>query len=121
VKIDLRDLISALAVLVAAASMLIVSRNARRATSVQTQSTDLTRIRDLRMELRETKDDLDRCKTQVTQLSRQLTEASDAALESYRERMEMVRYAAIPGMDMSQWRARFDPPKPPAALDHSGA
>lgn len=101
--------------------MLIVNRNAKRATTVQNQSTDLTRIRDLRSELRETKDDLDRCKTQVTQLSRQLTEASDAALESYRERMEMIRYAAIPGMDMDQWRARFDPPKLPPALNGSGA
>lgn len=111
-KIDLRDLVAILSVLVAAASMLIVSRNARKATAVQTQNMDLARIRDLRQELRETKGDLDACKVQVTELSRQLTEASEAAMSSYRERMEMIRYAQIPGMDIDRWLQRFEMPPP---------
>jgi septal ring factor EnvC (AmiA/AmiB activator) len=109
--IELRDVIAGLAVLVALVSMVIVSRNARRATSVHAQNTDLTRIRDLRAELKETKDDLDRVKAQATQLNIQLQEANDAAMTAYRQRAEMLRYAQIPGMDMNAWLARFAPPE----------
>jgi len=109
---ETRDLISMLSVLAAVVSMFIVSRNARRATAVQTENTDLARIRDLRAELRDTKDELERVKGQVTGLSRQLQEASDAAMEATRQRAEMLRYARIPGMDIESWLRRFDTPPP---------
>ncbi len=107
-KIETRDLITLFSVLVALISMIVVSRNSRKATAVQTENVDLARIRDLRIELRETKDELDHVKGQVAKLSRQLTEASDAATEAYRERAEMLRYARMPGMDLEGWLARFD-------------
>jgi septal ring factor EnvC (AmiA/AmiB activator) len=108
--IELRDVIAALSVIVALASMIIVSRNARRATTVNAQNMDLTRIRDLRQELKETKDELDRAKAQATQLTIQLQEANEAAMTAYRQRAEMLRFAQMPGMDMSTWLSRFAPP-----------
>jgi septal ring factor EnvC (AmiA/AmiB activator) len=111
-KIESHDLIAGLSVLAALVSMLIVSRNARRATAVQTQNVDLARIRDLRQELRETKDELDHVKAQIGRLSRQLDEASTAATEAYRERAEMLRYARMPGMDLESWIRRFDGQSP---------
>jgi peptidoglycan hydrolase CwlO-like protein len=107
-KIETRDLIAIFSVLLALVSMIIVSRNSRKATAVSTENADLARIRDLRVELRETKDELDHVKTQVGRLSRQLDEASAAATEAYRERAEMLRYARMPGMDLDGWLTRFD-------------
>jgi hypothetical protein len=109
------DIITVFSVLAAVTSMLLVSRNARKATAVQTENTDLARIRDLRAELRETKDELDHVKGQVTRLSRQLDEASEAASVLARNRAEMLRYAQIPGMDIDGWLARFN--SPPKQLD----
>jgi septal ring factor EnvC (AmiA/AmiB activator) len=109
--IELRDWIALGSVLLALASMVIVSRNARRATSVNAQTLDLARIRDLRQELKETRDELDKVKAQTSQLSLQLTEANAAALEAYRERAEMLRYAQMPGMDIETWLRRFSPPQ----------
>lgn len=106
---ELRDVISGLSVLLALVGMLVVSRNARKATSVQMENADLTRIRDLRSELRETKTELDAFRDQVLRLGRQLTEANDAAMEAYRWRAEALRYAQMPGMDMATWLARFGP------------
>jgi septal ring factor EnvC (AmiA/AmiB activator) len=108
--IELRDVIAGLSVLLALASMIVVSRNARRATSVNAQNTDLTRIRDLRQELKETKDELDRARAQATQLTIQLQEANDAAMTAYRQRAEMLRFAQMPGMDIPTWLSRFAPP-----------
>lgn len=114
---ETRDLVAILSILVAIASMIIVSRNARRATGVNAQNADLTRIRDLRSELRETKDELDRAKAQATQLTIQLQEANDAAMTAYRQRAEMLRFAQMPGMDMVTWIDRF---APPAAISGRG-
>jgi len=98
-------------VAVSIVSMVIVSRNARRATSVNAQNLDLVRIRDLRQELSETRNELDKCKSEVRGLSVQLEEASQAALAAYREREEMRRYAQMPGMDIETWLRRFVPPQ----------
>lgn len=113
--IELRDLISMGALLVALLSVILVSRNSRRATTVNAQAVDLTRIRDLRHELGEAKSELDSVKKQVTDLARQLTEASDAATQAYRDRAEMLRYARMPGVTLEDWLARFD--TGPAALN----
>lgn len=107
-----RDILMALAVVVSAASMLLVSRNARKATAVHGENADLTRIRDLRAELRETKQELDAVKGQVNDLARQLTEASEAAMKAYQWRAEALRYARMPGMDLETWMARFDDQPP---------
>lgn len=117
--IELRDIITALSVLVAVMGMLLVNRNAKRALRPAAENTDLTRIRDLRHEIKETRDELDRAKAQVTQLTIQVQEATDAvraayrerndaALEAHRERMEMIRYARMPGMDIERWLDRFE-------------
>lgn len=106
--IELRDVLTLASILVALASVLIVNRNARRATSVQTENTDMTRIRDLRAELREAKDEVHHLKGQVDQLAQRMTEANDAATAAYRERAEMIRVARMPGMDMDRWLARFE-------------
>lgn len=121
---EIRDVLTIVSILVAAVSMLLVNRNARRATAAHTQNADLTRIRDLRQELAETKRDLDTAKEKldtvnlmVTRLSRQLSEASEAALTAYREREEMRRYARMPGMDIETWLARFGQPPLPNGRD----
>lgn len=103
-----RDVIAFVSVLVALLGMVLVSRNARRATSVQSENADLVRIRELRIELRETKDELDHVKSQVERLSRRLDEANDAATTAYRDRAEMLRVARTPGMDLDNWLVRFD-------------
>lgn len=108
--LDIRDVLMGVSLLIAAASMILVSRNARRATAVQRQNTDLTRIRDLRNELRETKDELDVVREQATLLNRQLVEANGAATAAYRERAEMLRYARMPGVTLEDWISRFDAP-----------
>jgi septal ring factor EnvC (AmiA/AmiB activator) len=108
--IETRDVLTFLSILAMLASMMVVSRNARRATSVQTENIELTRIRDLRAELRETKQELDEVKGQVTNLTRQLVEANDAAMDAYRARAEMLRWARMPGMDMPRWLGQFDAP-----------
>lgn len=106
--LETRDLITILAVIVSAASILIVSRNARRATKVQAQNTDLTRIRDLRAELRETKDELTHVKDQAIALSAQLSAAHDRSMEFARKEIEMLQYARMPGVTMEDWLKRFD-------------
>lgn len=115
--LEARDVIAIVSVLVAFGSMLVVSRNARRATSVNAQNLDLARIRDLRVELRETKEDLDKARVQVTDLNQQLVslnqrvvEANEAAMAAYRERAEMLRWAHMPGMSIDAWLDRFDAP-----------
>lgn len=109
-KIEFRDLIALISACIAIGSMLIVSRNARRATNVQTQNTDLTRIRDLRAELREAKDELNHVKEQVTNLSMQLTAANERSMAYARREIEMMQYAHMPGMDIVMWRKRFESP-----------
>lgn len=108
--IELRDAITLAAVMVSLVSMILVSRNSRRATAVNAQSTDLARIRDLRAELREVKDELDAVRTQALKLNRQLIDANDVARAAYQERAEMLRYARMPGVSIDDWIARFDSP-----------
>jgi uncharacterized coiled-coil DUF342 family protein len=109
--IETRDLVSLLAVIVSIVSMIIVSRSARRATSVNAQNLDLVRIRDLRAELSETRNEMDKCRSEVRSLTVQLEEANQAALKAYREREDMRRYAQMPGMDIETWLRRFLPPQ----------
>ena len=107
--IDLRDLIALMSVVVAAASMLVVSRNARRATSMNAENLDLVRIRDLRSELTETKVELDGCRKQARELAGHLAEANERAITYARREAEMLRYARMPGVTIDDWLQRFDP------------
>lgn len=108
--IEFRDLLALLAVVVSVTSVVLVTRNARRANAIHTQNVDLTRIRDLRSELRETKEELDAVKLQATKLIHQLEAANAAATEAIRQQHEMIRYGQMPGVDMQDWLARFDVP-----------
>lgn len=108
-KIDFRDLVAILSVLVAVISMLIVSRNARAATSVNAQNLDLARIRDLRQELAETKTELHAVREQASELANHLTEANARAVGYAQREAEMIRYASMPGTTMDDWMQRFNP------------
>jgi hypothetical protein len=107
--IELRDAIAFGSLFVAVVSMLIVSRNARRATAVNAQNLDLARIRDLRIELKETKDELDGVKRQARELNAHLAEANDRAISYARREAEMLRFARMPGVTIDDWLRRFDP------------
>lgn len=106
--VEIRDIITAVSVLVAFIGMMLVNRNAKRALRPAAENTDLTRIRDLRGELAETKAELTAVKGQVHTLSLQLTAANEDAMAAYRERHEMLRYARMPGVNIDDWLARFD-------------
>ncbi len=115
--IELRDLIAILALLVSAAGMILVSRNARRATGVNEQQLTLARVRDLRNELTETETKLKGVNEQLDRAGTQLEEAEQFGRRMLMERMEMIRYAQMPGMDIGQWLARYgdtDNPRPVA-------
>ena len=118
-RLETRDVLTFMAILISAVSMILVSRNARRATSVQAQNVDLARIRDLRSEVSDLKSDLDRAQQQVTRLARALDEANDAAMTLGRDRAEMLRFARMPGMDLELWLKRFDnrPPQLNGIID----
>lgn len=106
---ETRDVITILSVLVAVASMLLVSRNARKATAVNAQNLDLARIRDLRAELKETKEELDGVRKQVAELAALGAEANERAITYARREAEMLRYARMPGVTIDDWLQRFDP------------
>lgn len=108
-KIDFRDLVAILSVLVAIISMLIVSRNARAATSVNAQNLDLARIRDLRQELAETKTELHAVRQQAGELAKHLTEANERAVRYAQREAEMIRFASMPGTTIEDWMDRFNP------------
>jgi uncharacterized protein (DUF3084 family) len=110
--IELRDVITGLSVIVAVIGMLIVNRNAKRALRPAMENTDLARIRDLRSELAEAKQELDAVRGQVHALNIQAKAANDAALEAYRERQEMLSFARMPGVTMEDWLRRFDQAPP---------
>lgn len=110
--LEMRDILTILSILVAAASMILVSRNSRKATAVQAQNTDLARIRDLRAELAATKDELHEVRTQATALAAQVTAANEAATVAYRHRAEMLIYARMPGVTIEDWLRHFDQAPP---------
>lgn len=109
--LEIRDALTLASIIIAAISMYLVNRNARRATSQAAENTDMARIRDLRAELKETETELGLMRGQVTDLNRRLTEANEAAMEAYRQRFEMLRYAKMPGVTIEEWILRFDPPR----------
>lgn len=115
--IEFRDALTMLTLLIAATSVILVSRNARRATLVQAQNTDLTRIRDLRSELAETKTELHEVRVQATQLAAQMNAANEAAAIAYRQRAEMLMYARMPGVTIEDWLKHFDQ-SPPELTEH---
>jgi hypothetical protein len=115
VTIELRDAITLAALAVSLLSVILVSRNSRKATSVQMQNTDLTRIRDLRHELAETKTELSQTRSeltvvkgQVADLSIQLDAANERSLQHARREIEMIQYARMPGVTMEDWLEHFD-------------
>jgi len=115
--LETRDVLTLLSILVAAVSIVLVSRNARKATAVQMRNVDLTQIRDLRHELSETKSELKETRAEVRHakaeaegLSAQVQAMSDALTEAYRKQQEMILYARMPGVEMADWLERFDVP-----------
>lgn len=108
--IELRDAITMASLAIALLSVILVSRNSRKATAVQMQNVDLTRIRDLRHELAETKSELHEVKVQAAQLAAQLTAANEAGVEAAKREAEMLMYARMPGVTIEDWRDRFDVP-----------
>lgn len=116
---ELRDVLTILSILVAAASVIIVSRNARRATAVQAQNTDLARIRDLRAEVAETKAELGetrqemhRAKGEAMQLAVQVQTMNEALTKAYQRHAEMLMFARMPGVTIEDWVQRFDQAPP---------
>lgn len=117
--LETRDVLTIASLIVAAISMILVSRNARRATAVQAQNTDLARIRDLRSELAETKSELGetrqevhRARTEALQLAVQVQTMNDALTQAYQRHAEMLMYARMPGVKIEEWLARFDQAPP---------
>jgi hypothetical protein len=115
---ETRDVIAILSIFAAVVSMIIVSRNARRATGVQLQNIDLTRIRDLRSELAEVTSELHRTKMQITELTVQVTAANEAATGAYRQQAEMLLYARMPGVTIEDWLRHFGQ-APPALTERT--
>lgn len=119
---ETRDLLTLMAILVSVTTMLVVSRNARKATSVQVQNTDLTRIRDLRSEVRDLTHDLQTARAESValrsenaQIRDQMVEIHKFANQMLQDRMEMIRYAQIPGVSITDWLDRYgneDHPRP---------
>lgn len=111
---EIRDFLAIGAVLISLAGMLLVNRNARRATGVQVVNTDLTRIRDLRAEVRDLTSDVQVARTEAASLRgenvetrRQMVEIHEFSNRLLRERMEMIRYAQMPGVDIHDWLDRY--------------
>ncbi len=111
--IELRDLVGILSLFVAAISMVVVSRNSRKATGVNEQQLTLARVRDLRNELTETEARFKGVNEQLDRASAQLEAAELFGRRMLLERMEMIRYAQMPGMDIDQWLARYGDPDNP--------
>lgn len=109
-SIEPRDVITGLSVIVAFIGMMLVNRNAKRALRPAAENTDLTRIRDLRQELRETKDEVSHLRVQITDMSIQLNSANERSMAYARREVEMIQYAQMPGVTMDDWRRRFDVP-----------
>lgn len=108
VTLEPRDLFYLLGVVGAFISIYFVNRNAKRATAVQVENIDLTRIRDLRAELKEAKEEVAVLRQQVTEFAEQMAAINRARYEAERHREEMLRYGRMPGMSMADWLARFD-------------
>lgn len=106
---DLKDAFALLVILVSVASTIMVSGNARRATTVQAENVDLSRIRDLRAELAETKIELDACRQQATELNRKLQIANREAGEAWTEVAVLRRMAYRPGMTIERLREYLGP------------
>lgn len=123
--LEMRDVLTILSILIAAGSMILVSRNARRATAVQAQNTDLARIRDLRSELAETKAELGetrqevhRAKAEAGKLAIQVQTINDSLSDAYRLHAEMLTFARMPGVTIEDWLNRFDQ-TPPELTPHA--
>lgn len=108
-NIELRDLLSIVLAAITLLSIVVVSRNARRATAVNAENVDLARIRELRAEVRETQTDLDVCRTQVAELSRKLTVANRDGAQAWMELAELKRLAHRPDMTLVRFREYIGP------------
>ncbi len=116
--LEFRDMLALGAIIVSLISAVMVSRNGRAATSVNAANVDLARIRDLRSEVTETKNDLiatrnelkdtrrdlDHCREQVAELSRQLQTANRDAGQAWLELAELRRLAHRPDMTIERLR-----------------
>ncbi len=101
-----------LVVSVSVVSMLLVSRNARRSTSVQLENVDLTRIRDLRSETKDLTEMLSKARGEADLFREKMIEMNEWGNGLLRERMEMVRYAQMPGVDINVWLDRYGDDSP---------
>jgi biopolymer transport protein ExbB/TolQ len=105
----LQVVLSVLTPVIAVASMLRISRNARSANAIQKENLELNRIGRLRSELDATESKLTAANRQMEELLARLAEANDRAITSARREAEMLRYARMPGTTMVDWLRRFDP------------
>jgi uncharacterized protein YlxW (UPF0749 family) len=98
-----------LALFLTAVSMVLVNRNARRATSVQAENRDLARIRDLRAELTDTRKELDQCHEAVADLNRKLKVSNRDAETAWIELLALKRMAHRPDMTLTRLREYIGP------------
>jgi uncharacterized protein (DUF3084 family) len=113
-KADLQSVLTMCALALTLVSMILVNRNARRATSVQSETRDLARMRDLRHELEvaerklgDVKRRADEADSQVEELTGKLQEANrrgrlaqNEAAQAWTELAELKRMAHRPGMTL---------------------
>lgn len=116
--LEFRDVLTVGALVATLLGTLLVSRNARKATSVNAQNVDLARIRDLRSELAETKNELEACKTQATELNRKLQISNREASQAWLELAELKRLAHRPGMTLPRLLEYIGPLPDPDAADN---
>jgi outer membrane murein-binding lipoprotein Lpp len=115
------NILTICAVLVSALVGIGTIRNSRRAASAQVQNTDLTRIRDLRAEIKDLRDEVraareetssarseaSQARQETAQHRMQMAEMNDWGNRLLQERMEMIRFAQMPGVDIHQWLDRY--------------
>lgn len=115
VPIELRDILTAAAILGTFVSVYLVNRNAKRSWALQqkqaqaaSENTDLTRIRDLRSEVTEANARITSLNARITEMEQHLTDANRRAMVYAQREAEMFRYARMPGVTMDDWLDRFD-------------
>lgn len=122
-----QQIIALCAVIVSAVVGIRSIRVARRNLGLQVQNTDLTRIRDLRSEVKELRDEVRAAREEATEARRetaqhraQMSEMNAWGNRLLQERMEMIRYAQMPGVDIHDWLDRYgneDHPRPIGGRD----
>lgn len=108
-NLEVRDVLTLGVLIASVLSMILVSRNARRATAVNAQNVDLARIRELRAEVQDVRSELGVCKEQASELSRKLGVANRDGAQAWTELAELKRMAHRPDMTMPRFREYVGP------------